>query len=107
MMGLLLNKFAEDGPSPGMVHGRNVFLLWHGLRLCRVKILRGIISLRNLLQGIDISVIDTAVQGTVKSPDHHYFRPLAVMHLQSSAVQHPVVIMLELDTMPAIHGTFV
>ena len=107
MMWLFLNKFVEDGPSPGMVHGWDVFLLWLWLWLRHIKILRGLISLCNLLQGIDIPVIDTAVQGPVKSPDHHHFRPLTVMHLKPPAVQHPVVVMLELDAVPAIHGTLI
>ena len=36
-----------------------------------------------LFQGINVLVIDTAVQGAVKGPDHHDFRALPVVYLHS------------------------
>ena len=56
-----------------------------------------------LFQGINVLVIDAAVQGAVKGPDHHYFRTLTVMYLVSPAVQHPVMAALELDAVSAVH----
>ena len=60
-----------------------------------------------LFQGINVLVIDTAVQGAVKGPDHHDFRALPVVYLHSPAVQHPVMVMLELDTVPSVYRAFV
>ena len=60
-----------------------------------------------LFQGINVLVIDTAVQGAVKGPDHHDFRALPVVYRHSPVVQHSVMVMLELDTVPTVYRAFV
>ena len=103
VMGLLPHKFAECGPSPWMVHGRDIRFLWLLLLLLHVQFLRRLMPLFYLFQGIDVLVIDAAVQGTVKGPDYHDFRAFAVVYLVPPAVQHPVMAALELDAVSAVH----
>ena len=107
MMGLLLHKFSEYSPSPWMIHGRDIRLLWLLLWLLHVQFLRGFMPLLYLFQGINVLVIDAAVQGAVKGPDHHDFRALTIVYLVSPAVQHPVMAALELDAVPTVYRALI
>ena len=60
-----------------------------------------------LFQGINVLVIDTAVQGAVKGPDHHDFRALPVVYRHSPVVQHPVMTALKLNAVSAIYSPFI
>ena len=72
-----------------------------------IQVLRGFISFRDFIQSIDVLIIDTAVKCPVKGLDHHHFRTLPIVDLHPSAVQHPVMAVPELDTMPTIYRAFV
>ena len=61
VMGLLLYKFAECSPSPWVIHGRDIRLLWFVLPLPHIQLLRDFMTFFHLFQGIDVLVIDTAV----------------------------------------------
>ena len=107
VMGLLLNKFAECGQPPWMIHRWDIFLFWLGSGPFCIQILRGFIAIRYFFQSINILIIDTAVQGNVKCPDHHDFRALPVVYLYSLEVQHPIVAVLKPDAMSTVYRAFV
>ena len=107
VMRLFLNKFSEGRPSPWMVHGWNIFFLRFGSRLLSIQFLRCFMPLFYFIQNIDIFIIDTAVQGTVKCLNDHHFCTFTVVYLPSAAVQHPVMIVFKLDAVSAIYSPLI
>lgn len=107
VMRLILNKLSKRGAPPRMVHRWDIFLFWLLSRLLRIQILRGRIAFRYFFQSIDLLVIDAAVQGAVKRLDHHRFRAIAVVYLQTTVIQHPVMLVLKSDAVSTVYRAFV
>ena len=81
-----------------MVHRWDIFLFWLLSRLLRIQLLRGRIAFRYFFQSIDLLVIDAAV---------HRFRAIAVVYLQTTVIQHPVMLVLKSDAVSTVYRAFV
>ena len=105
MMLLWFYKFPKWFASPWMIHWWYVSFLRCWLFILRIEFFWLRFSFGNFIQYINRVVVYGTEETAVKSLDYHGFSSFSVMFLHAVGIQHPVVSIIELNTVSAVYGS--